>query len=551
MAAHERLSFHASIAPHILTDQLTKVLTKAAAFKLYHVSTPPTRTSALYSAPPGERPDRTYCENHFLAVSINTNSKSTHTDIQRAGEALVYAIEILIYSTAFSTTFFVSKADSTGYLRLLNLPHGSPSPLKDISATFLSFLVERRKRPGIRSIVSLFARAQGQYLFPGSSDNNVKHVLDDRGLIRWWCRVLDPLLDVTKDARKPRDEDDKPWESVNGFLKVPGLDDHDIKSYLPKPMITSTSTRWTIGHPLHNLSNYRAEVPPRCLVPRFPDDPKSRFLDELDEELTTSQGKAVSGEWKSVKTLDQFWEMMAYRQECSAGRLVGFLWIVFQPRSSPQHEDVVLTDSQGSFASGTSNLLDDDDTLPDLPNFAPTSPNSSFAPSSQGILTSSPYKTREFRPPHAEQPDKARNTTTHKKIRLSGPVIPRQPRVKTHNRMYSLERPEKTPYYIWPQDGRGQVVLDEKDYSRMTELLLRLDFANLDLALGSTERWISEVRYGSSGSASNRWGSSVTGIKPFEVRNEDGKLGVRTLNVGLVRKKRKAAAGDGGSGAER
>lgn len=66
-------------------------------------------------------------------------------------------------------------------------------------------------------------------------------------------------------------------------------------------------------------------------------------MDELDEELTEpppppdasvrespSKGKRP-GRWRSVSTLEQFWELMAFRQECSSGRLVGFLWGVFTP----------------------------------------------------------------------------------------------------------------------------------------------------------------------------------------------------------------------------
>lgn len=547
MAAHERLSLYTSIAHHILTDQLAKVLTKGASFQLYHVSTPPSRSPSLYSAPPGERPDRTYCESHFLAASINTGPHGKKDGDEQGSEVLVYGLEILIYSTAFFTTFFVSKADSTGYLKLLNLPKGSPSPLKDISATFLSHLIERRKRPGTHSILSLFARAQGQYLFPGSSDNKYKHVLDDRELIKWWCRVLNPLVDTEKDIQRRSAADTERWATVRGYLKVPGLDDHEIKSYLPRAKETNDNTMWTIGHPLENISRHANAVPPRCLVPRFPDDPKSRFLDELDDELAISQGKAVSGEWKSVKTLEQFWEMMAFRQECSAGRLVGFIWVVFEPIAYPPLEDSELADSQTSTASTVSGLPDDDLTLPDLPNLPPFTviSNTSFATSSLVDPTSSAHKSRRPEVDHSKHDVAPTKPIVCKKKRLSGPIIPRQPRVKTHNRIYSLERPEKTPYYVWPPDSRGQIVLDEKDYSRMTELLLRLDFTNLNLAIGSTARWISEVRSGPSSTANNAWGAPVTGTKAFEVKSEDEKSGVRTLNVGLVRKKRKAEAGDG------
>jgi regulator of Ty1 transposition protein 109 len=540
MAAHERLSLHTSIAHHILTDQLAKVLTKGATFKLYHVSTPPSRSPALYSAPPGGRPERTYRESHFLAVSINTGSNAAKDDLEQTSEVMVYGLEVLIYSTSFSTTFFVSKADSTGYLKLLNLPKGSPSPLKDITATFLSHLVERRKRPGARSILSLFARAQGQYLFPGSSENNFKHVLDDRGLIRWWCRVLDPLLGMDKD--KPTANGMR-WEFVRGYLKVPGLEDHDIRAYLPKFREPSAHNSWTVGHPLQILSLYNA-VPPRCLVPRFPDDPKSRFLDELDDELSIMQGKAVNGEWRSVKTLDQFWEMMAFRQECSAGRLVGFIWIVFEPPGRTQPNEPESAGSQTSVASTICGKRDEDNMLLDLPRPSQNTftPDTSFATSSQLGPTSSPNKPRRAQPDISKREAASIKPEPRRKRQLSGRIIPRQPRIKTQNRLYSLERPERTPYYIWPPDSRGQIVLDEKDYSRMTELLLRLDFTNLDLGIGSTARWINEVRSGPSSNSSNGWGASVTGTKAFEVKSEDARSGVRTLNVGLVRKRRKVDA---------
>jgi regulator of Ty1 transposition protein 109 len=280
-------------------------------------------------------------------------------------------------------------------------------------------------------------------------------------------------------------------------------------------------------------------------VPRFPDDPKSRFVDELDDELAISQGRAVTGQWRSVKTLDQFWEMLAFRQECSAGRLVGFIWVVFEPFVNPEPGDTGPPGSQASIAS-TASGLPDDLTLPDLPKAPPVTftPNTSFAGSSQVDRTASPHKPKRAEIDHSK-PDVSSTKLVARKKRLSGPIIPRQPRVKTHNRIYSLERPEKTPYYVWPSDSKGQIVLDEKDYSRMTELLLRLDFTNLDLAVGSTARWISEVRSGPSSTTNNPWGTPVTGTKVFEIKAEDGKSGVKTLNVGLVRKKRKADAGGG------
>lgn len=515
MAAHNGLLSGGKDGRKSLEQLLGEALPKDTSFKIYHLSTPPTSTSAIYSAPPGKRPNKTYCESHFLSVSINSNGKATSGS---PGEVLVYAIEVLIYSTAHSTTLFVSKADSSGYLHLLNLPKGSPSPLKEISSAFLSYLVERRQRPGIQTIVSLFARAQDQYLFARSIDNKGKHVLDDRGLVKWWCRVLNPLLANEKDGG---------WHSIHGYLTVPGLDTYETKAFLP-PKHAEAKT-WTVGHPLREIALF-PDAPARCLVPHFPDDPKSRYLDELDEELSGSQGKD-NGQWKSVKDLDMFWEMMAFRQECSAGRLVGFIWVVFAPIPPLETDDTASSQALTSQTSFTSSFTE--------PDLSPVKPQRvSGQPSQTGEALKD-----ETTPPSRNKRRKARKAPT-----LSGPIVPRKPRVKANNRGHRPSKPEITPYYIWPADSRGQVVLEEKDYHRFHELLLSVDFANLKLACAATKRWTGEV-LGGSPIETLGWGTTVVGTRAFEVRNLPGRDTVTTLNVGLVRKKRRAGD-DGGVSAE-
>jgi len=129
--------------------------------------------------------------------------------------------------------------------------------------------------------------------------------------------------------------------------------------------------------------------------------------------------------------------------------------------------------------------------------------------------------------------------TPVKRKKLTGLIIPRQPRIKTENKNYLLERPATSPYYIWRPEGRGQIIVDESGYKRVTELLLRLDFANLELATSSSSRWINEVRSGAWGSMSDAWGQTVTGTKVIEVRTEVAAAGAKTLAMGSVRKKRK------------
>ncbi|KAL9001750.1 MAG: hypothetical protein Q9188_005289 [Gyalolechia gomerana] len=315
-----------------LSSQLAAALPRNHRFTIHYLSTPPTPCPAIYSAPPGHKPEKTYCESHFLSVSIPHNSHQIQ----------IFALETLIYTTSHLTTIFVAKADSTGYLHLLNLPENTPSPLKTISSIFLSHLVTTRQRKDRQLVLSLFARAQDQYLFPGSVENPQKHVLDDRGLVKWWCRVLDPVLQAGATWISPKNNKNKKNTSTpQAYLRVPGCDIHETRSFFPPHirLSPSLSSQWhPSADPLGDLSGGNPTYPERCLIPRFPDDPKSRFVDELDEELTEppphptsqkqespSKGKRP-GKWRSVGSLEEFWELMAFRQECSSGRLVGFLW---------------------------------------------------------------------------------------------------------------------------------------------------------------------------------------------------------------------------------
>ncbi|EPE27947.1 hypothetical protein GLAREA_04738 [Glarea lozoyensis ATCC 20868] len=536
MAAHERSSTGSSIASNSLLERLATVLPKDVSFLIHHLSSPPTRTSAIYSAPPGTRPDRTYCESHFLTASIKCSAPEGAEDV------LIFAIEILIYSTAYDTTFFVSKADSTGYLHLLGLPKGTSSPLKDISATFLDYLVQHHSRSNIKSVISLFARAQDQYLFPGSIEYQGKHVLDDRGLVRWWCRVLDPIINPTgTDSISSGAK----WDKAEGYLIVPGLDVHETSAYIPRRSPTQRKP-WKVGHPLRQITHHSDDVPPRCLVPHFPDDPKARYLDELDEEITNGADNQ-NGQWRSVRTIDQFWEMMAYRQECSAGRMVGFIWVVFTPKYEPKtlEKSDVMEDSQSTAAGSERDadysmpLIDPDSSFGPL-----ISPLTSFTASSQ-IQPPSP-SARDKVEPQQSATSTARTRldgTPKKKKKLTGVIMPRQPKIKTHTKNQSFNIPVTTAYYHWPSAGRGQVVVDETDYKRNTELLLRLDFANLDLATSSSKRWTSEVRSGVSGNMRKVWGQTVVGERTVE-QSATSVASATPINTIVIKKKRKVGAED-------
>ncbi|KAK3905489.1 histone acetylation protein-domain-containing protein [Staphylotrichum tortipilum] len=501
-----------------LRDRLAAVLPHGHRFGIHHISTPPTRTDSLCPAPPGQRPDKTYRESHFLAVSIRPPGKAV-APLKRASPgadhakepdaprpALVFGVEVFIFTTAYQTTLFVSKADSTGYLPLLNLPKGTSSPIRQVCATFLAYLLDHRRRNRVQSVVNLFARAQSQYLFPGSVRNKGKHVLDDWGLVRWWCRVLNPLMEgLSKE----------PWASTKGYLLVPGLEEMEIRGILPRT--TTSMANWVVGHPLEQTSHYTRDlesVPPRCLIPGYPDDPKCRFRDELDQEVATQ--KQAIGPWKSIKSLEQFWDMMAFRQECSSGRLTGFVWLVFDPPQPQAAREASVTSSLPS----------------SLPTARAQRPADVPSRAPRAGLPSGPRSPAVPTAPSSKAAKKMKKTT------LSGRIIPRAPKIKTRARNYLDKRPIATAYYYWPAEGRGTKLVDDAEYKRIVELLLHLDFSTLEKAAGSSRRWLNEV-----GMGQGVEGGDVVGraVPPDSLRANGAALGVAggivTNLTGLVRRK--------------
>ena len=540
-----------------LKDLLAEQLPKDVPFTFYHYSTPPSKSPALFSAPPHLKSERTYCESHFLSATIKPNDAQVS---RLPEELLVLAIEVLIYTTKRLTTIFVSKADSTGYLSELQLPRSqSGSPLKAICGTFVSWLARERQREGKKLVISLFARAQDQYLFPASIDNKNKHVLDDRGLVKWWCKVLDPIVweYQAEEERKPFQERLAEGESssstpqsattAKGYLVIPGYESYDTLRYVPPTPVPNTPRRWAAAHPLLQIAPHPA-APPRCLVPHFPDDPKARFLDELDEELP-DRGEGViadggtpsrsNGMWKSVKTLEQFWEFMAFRQECSSGRIVGFIWVVISPPKDTIPEEDEDTPSQLSHASQQS-TFDSQESQP-----TPRKRKSN-------------NKKRRTKPP-----------------KLTGPIPLLLPRIKTNSSNLSAtsttsttstsKLPEISPYYTWPTNSRGTICFSTKNYNRAHEVLIHSSFATRAAAARSTLQFKKEVavlggvgEWGFTVVGRKEVGISAAGVTPgatpgtaaapvtvmtVKKKRKDGDAvtgeanGATTLDAGLVRKK--------------
>jgi len=504
---------------HSLSSLLSNALPLPldASLKVYHVSTPPTPCPALFAAKPGAQEDKTYCESHFLAISV----PSSH-----AHELLALAVEVFVYTASTGSTIFISKADTTGYLYLDKIPKDRDIS-KIILKGFVQHLVDTRRKSSRKVVLSLFARAQNQYLFPGSIENNCKRVLPDRELLRWWCKVLDPVLRSSAHA--------------TAHVLVAGAQAADTKRYVYPPSVEDDSPdqpRWSWSYPT-SLVAPDPSAPTQCLLPRFPDDPKTRFQEDLDEQVTKH------GKWTSPSTLDEFWAMMSYRRECYEGRSVGFLWMIFPAGNKLALSNGVTEEAKGSSA------IQEKDQAASVPTPAPAP-----APSQSQLETISGTPAPEV----SEQKSAALEIVPPPNISetKSGPLenisppssspslssaplpaIPEDPTVAALN----------TPV-PWPLETRGEITIDHKQYQELMDCLLQLDFSDYNVSHESTKSWISKAAE-LNGRMNEPWGVEIKGTEQvgkevFSKKRKADSVGAGAaatqLSAGLIRKKPKVRA---------
>ncbi|KAJ1925580.1 hypothetical protein IWQ60_004481 [Tieghemiomyces parasiticus] len=187
------------------------------------------------------------------------------------------------------------------------------SPLAALLRVYVELcLAEYGRRRSVEFHVC--ARPQPEYLFAKSKANPAKRILNDQQLVRWWHRVLTTVAEKTAGAEVSR---------LSANWLVPGLSAAEARlllgssSQVPNSGTSATSTdaatpglAWTYG-PSHSLTTRATEV-----IPRFPDDPKTRLLE-----------KPGSRAW----TVAEFYEWLAIGEECGAGHRVGF-YILRYPR---------------------------------------------------------------------------------------------------------------------------------------------------------------------------------------------------------------------------
>ncbi|GAA6033450.1 hypothetical protein JCM8097_001402 [Rhodosporidiobolus ruineniae] len=316
----------------------------------------------------------------------------------------IVAIEATLCTipSSSSALVYVSKVDTTG----LTPPSPSspssaqPAPTRLLVASFLAFHLLHPPSGAERVRIHIFARSQGQYLFPGSVENATKRVLDDKGLLRWWKGTVERAVKRVEEEKaraaappQPASETAAPATSIlpaptpeatavqqaglRLFYLIPGLTHLESLPYVPPSPLPGLVTPWTYTHPYASLSSplHPAHVPPAHVpltdhLPAFPDDPKARFLSSLTSSTVSPSG--TPGDWDDVHLalssstfttgqapgakraaveadlererkrlvegvpggVEEWWERMAFRQECCSGQLVGF-FVVAAGEPSP------------------------------------------------------------------------------------------------------------------------------------------------------------------------------------------------------------------------
>ncbi|KAH9969927.1 histone acetylation protein-domain-containing protein [Russula dissimulans] len=309
-----------------LRDHLLAALNTLPDVREFHIHvlvTAPAKDNSLY--PYASPRPRLYVQDILVLLSEQPNPD--------APRVLVAAVEACVYHapTTDCAILYVSKIDSTGQGL-------APSPTANLVRAFIRWYADRATRPvAARHLwVQLFARAQGQYLFPNSSDHPGKRPLSDARLCAWWRRVLGQ---VGSDVHEGVGVEGR----VEMYYVLPGhneLEALQVMGGASFPSISSSAAgpQWVYGHPysqnniplpcpppegLHNLAHY---------IPSFEDDPKNRFMDEIaftdtpvsPRKRARTDAPREGGDGTDKVEPDEFWERMSFRQECVAGAVTGF-----------------------------------------------------------------------------------------------------------------------------------------------------------------------------------------------------------------------------------
>ncbi|KZT55761.1 hypothetical protein CALCODRAFT_498235 [Calocera cornea HHB12733] len=417
--------------------------------------TPPRRHAALF---PYARPRVRGWVQDVLLLVFERGQQQQHKACTVALSATLYLLP-----TTASAILYISKLDTSGLS-----PSSLPSPAPLLAHALLTHLALPAHRPAPTLWIHIFARAQGQYLFPNSSENGVKRVLGDQRLCAWWKHILDRVVaavlphptalpleanGAALNGHAPPQPSTSATQEETAAVHTPAAADEYGAFYLlpgysaleaarllsrtsrplpsdPAPAPAPPPIHWTYGHP-YSPSRLSARVPPPAglgyaqgiagLIPSFEDDPKTRFVQELASDVDplaavprkrptgtgslksgpasprkrqrTEEGDAPPSRGSSQRAdsdqnvpdgkdskepkskavhepgaeekalartgVDEFWELVPHRQECSTGAVTAFFVLVFPPPPDTGAAAPVLSEP-GARSTGPSGPLEPD-----------------------------------------------------------------------------------------------------------------------------------------------------------------------------------------------
>lgn len=282
---------------------------------------------------------------------------------EEASYVPVYALEAAVYTIPSTSTslIYISKVDTTGIL-------ATPAPSRAITTAFLQYHLLHPPNDTKSLRLHIFARSQGQYLFPSSVDNKGKRVLGDSQLQKWWRSVLGDATTRAYQASTAASVPSKPEQCFAMYYMLGGCSFDDSLGILSRaqPPVDDKAPEWEYGHPYASIPSPLpgASNPPTLndLIPAFQDDPKARQLtewasspipyagqdgdyDEIMEQIhrlsdsSTSlhvlRAKEMLQQREEERTkllkdkdMESFWLVMGNRGECGAGHIAGFFVVV-------------------------------------------------------------------------------------------------------------------------------------------------------------------------------------------------------------------------------
>ncbi|WBW74012.1 histone lysine acetyltransferase Rtt109 [Schizosaccharomyces osmophilus] len=248
------------------------------------------------------------CHNLFGKSKKSKDFKfASHLFLVKENDVLVFGMECIVYKRLNKSIIFVAKVDSSGL-------GTHPASSSGLAASAIETVIDTQYKEGAVEVeVTLFAISQGQYLFPESSENGHKRVLSDSGLLHWWVKCLEMIrkdynpdeeqINEAKEKKSSAEISSPVTDKHLAYMFVPGLP--SLRSYLPNSF-------WKQGTAIQQGKAVD-------MIPRYPDDPKARYLYELQDQ-------------RSEMSVAEFWDTLSFRQECCSGKLVGFYSLILPRR---------------------------------------------------------------------------------------------------------------------------------------------------------------------------------------------------------------------------